>query len=40
MVGVGRERNGHTSFIGAVVARVAVCVVEEEGAEQRWDAED
>ena len=31
---------GQTSFIGAVVAGVAVCVVEQEGAEERRDAED
>jgi len=28
------------AFIGAVVTGVAVCVVEEEGAEERGDAED
>lgn len=28
------------SFVGAVVACVAVGVVEEEGAEEGWDAED
>ena len=42
MCGIERERNwgDRTSFICAVVSRIAVCVVEEEGAEEGGDAED
>lgn len=29
-----------TSFVGAVVAGIAVGIVEEEGAEEGWYAED
>jgi len=28
------------ALVGAVVTGIAVCVVEEEGAEEGWDAED
>jgi hypothetical protein len=37
--GTESENGGSTSFIGAVVAGVTVCVVEEERAEEGRDAE-
>jgi hypothetical protein len=40
LAGSRKGRRGSTSFIGAVVAGVAVCVVEEQGTEERRDAKD
>jgi hypothetical protein len=38
--GVWRRRGGgNTSFIGAVVSGIAVCVVEEKGTEEGREAE-
>lgn len=39
-MGVEEWRGVSTSLVGAVVAAVALFVVEEEGAEERGEAED
>jgi hypothetical protein len=36
----GRHCGGSTSFIGAMISGIAVCVVEEEGAEKGTNTED
>jgi hypothetical protein len=36
----GRHCGGSTSFIGAMISGIAVCVVKEEGAEDGTKTED